>query len=157
MQRVFVLALEPSNVWLTLDPELFRVSPEDLEVVRKTRTGALISADIGKKYGWHIGDRIPLTSTTPQSNGSGTWAFDIVGMFTDHEVGEAGFIVTDYAYLDEARAKDKRTVRKLPTALSCVGASGSHQVTGQNLAFSAGAANEVVRLSPMERLRLSVG
>jgi putative ABC transport system permease protein len=117
-QPVFVLAIEPSDIWLTLAPEVFSVSPRDLEALRTKRTGALISADIAKKYGWHVGDRIPLTSTTLQSNGSGTWDFDIVGMFTDHELGEARFIVTDYGYLDEARAHDKGTVRNFYVVIS---------------------------------------
>ena len=110
-QQVYVLAIEPRDVWLTLAPEIFKVQPSDLEALRRTRTGALISADIGKKYGWHVGDRIPLTSSTLQSSGSETWVFDIVGMFTDHEIGEAGFIVANYAYLDEARVLNKGTVR----------------------------------------------
>jgi putative ABC transport system permease protein len=110
-QPVFMLGLDSSKAWLTLIPEIFKVTPKDLEALQKTRTGVLISADIGKKYGWHIGDRIPLTSSTLQSNGSGTWTFDVVGTFVDHEPGEAGFIVGNYAYLDEARALNKGTVR----------------------------------------------
>ncbi|HTX23535.1 MAG TPA: FtsX-like permease family protein [Steroidobacteraceae bacterium] len=117
-QPVFVLGIETSDIWLTLVPEIFKVLPKDLEALRKTRTGALITADIGKKYGWRIGDRIPLTSTTLQSNGSGTWDFDVVGTFTDHEPGEAGFIVTDYTYLDEARALNKGTVRNFYVVVS---------------------------------------
>ncbi len=117
-QPVFVLAIDPIDLWRTLVPEIFWVPPKDLEALRNTRTGALISADIGKKYGWHIGDRIPLTSTTLKSDGSGTWDFDIVGTFTDHEFGEAGFIVANYAYLDEARASDKGTVRNFYVVIS---------------------------------------
>ncbi len=71
----------------------------------------LISADIGSKYGWHIGDRIPLTSPTLQANGSGNWVFEVVGMFTAHEIGQGGYIVANYNYLDEARAINKGTVR----------------------------------------------
>ena len=76
-------------MWLTLIPEIFHVQPKDLEALQKTRNGVLISADIGKKYGWRIGDRIPLTSSTLQENGSGTWTFDIVGTFTAHEISQA--------------------------------------------------------------------
>ena len=117
-QVVGVLAIEPSDAWLTLVPEIFTVSAEDLKALRKTRTGALITADIGKKYGWHVGDRIALTTSTLQSNGSGTWYFDIVGMVTDHEPGESGLIVTSYAYLDAARALDKGTVRNFYVVVS---------------------------------------
>jgi len=110
-QPVFALAIPPTHLWLTLVPEIFQVLPKDLEALEKTRNGALITADIGKKYGWHIGDRIPLTSNTLQTDGSGTWTFQIVGTVTDHEPGESGFIVVNYDYLDEARVLNKGTVR----------------------------------------------
>ena len=117
-QPVFVLALEKSSVWLTLVPEIFKVLPKDLAALQNTRTGALITTDIGRKYGWHIGDRIPLTSSTLQSNGSGTWVFDVVGTVTDHEPGEAGFIVANYDYLDDARVLNKGTVRNFYVVVS---------------------------------------
>lgn len=117
-QAVFVLALEKSDVWLTLIPEIFKVLPKDLEALQKTRNGVLITADIAKKYGWHIGDRIPITSNTLQTSGSGTWVFEIVGMMTDHEPGESGFIVTNYSYLDESRALNKGTVRNFYVVIS---------------------------------------
>ncbi|MGH8261274.1 MAG: ABC transporter permease, partial [Steroidobacteraceae bacterium] len=117
-QAVFVLFLRPTQEWLTLVPEIFEVRPKDLEALRRTRTGALITADTAKKYGWHIGDRIPLNSSTLQSNGSGTWYFDIVGTVTDHEPGESGLIVANYDYLDEARAHDKGTVRNFYAVIS---------------------------------------
>src|SRR5271168_861896 len=117
-ERVFVLAIQPTNLWVTLVPEIFQVLPEDIEALKKTRNGALITTDIGKKYGWHIGDRIPLTSNTLQVNGSGTWTLQIVGTVTDHESGEASFIVANYDYLDEARAFNKGTVRNFYAVIS---------------------------------------
>ncbi len=110
-EAVYVLTIRPSDVWLTLVPEIFQVQARDLEALRNTRNGALISADIGKKYGWKIGDRIPLTSTTLQSNGSRAWVFEIVGMFSARELGQGGYIVANYDYFDEARALNKGTVR----------------------------------------------
>lgn len=110
-EGVYVLGLEPSKAWLTLVPEILKVTPRDLDALHNTRNGALISADMGSKYGWHVGDRIPLTSPVLQANGSGTWVFEIVGVFTAHEVGQGGYIVANYNYLDEARAMNKGTVR----------------------------------------------
>lgn len=110
-QHVYVLAIDSTDVWLTLIPEVFQVSPRDLEALRTTRTGVLINADIASKYGWRVGDRIPLTSATLQGNGSGSWAFDVVGMFSAREMSQGGYIVANYAYLDEARALNKGSVR----------------------------------------------
>ncbi len=117
-QAVYALAISSTDLWETLDPKLFQVTHEDLQALEKTRNGALITADIAKKYGWHVGDRIPLTSNTLQSDGSGTWTFQIVGWVTDHEPGEAGFIVANYGYLDEGRVQNKGTVRNFYAVIS---------------------------------------
>jgi putative ABC transport system permease protein len=117
-QAVFALAVPPSDIWVTAVPTLFQILPKDLEALTKTRDGALITADIGKKYGWHIGDRIPLTSNTLKADGSGTWSFQIVGTLIDHEPGESGLIVINYAYLDEARVLNKGTVRNFYAIVS---------------------------------------
>jgi putative ABC transport system permease protein len=109
-QQVYVLAIPPSDFFRTVEPEIFTIQSRDLETLRETRTGLLITPDIGKKYGWHIGDRIPLITSTVQTNGSATWTFNIVGMFSDHERGEGSLVVANYYYLDEARALDKGTV-----------------------------------------------
>jgi putative ABC transport system permease protein len=109
-QAVYVLAIEPSDLFLTLAPETFSVQPKDLEALRKTRTGVLITADIAKKYGWHIGDKIPLTSSTLQSNGSATWTFDILGMVTFHNRDEGSWVFANYDYVDKPRAVNKGTV-----------------------------------------------
>ena len=109
-QVVYVLGIEPTDLWLTLIPEIFKILPADLQALRSTRTGVLITSDIAKKYGWKIGDRIPLASSTLRRDGTGNWAFDVVGTFTSHEPG-GGFIVGNYSYLDEARVSNKGTVR----------------------------------------------
>jgi putative ABC transport system permease protein len=110
-QPVFVLGIDPDDIWLTLVPEILKVAPRDLEALRKNRNGVLISPDISKKYGWKVGDRIPLTSAVLQKNGSGNWVFDAVGQFSAHEPGSDGYIVANYAYLDESRVANKGTVR----------------------------------------------
>lgn len=117
-QTVYVIAIPPSDVFLTIAPEIFTIRPEALEALRKTPTGLLITADIGKKYGWHVGDKVPLNSSTLQANGSPIWTFDIVGVFTDRERGEGSLVVANYYYVDEARAFDKGTVAHFYTILS---------------------------------------
>lgn len=109
-QPVYVLGIEPIELMRTILPEEFIVQPKDFEAMRKTRTGILITADIGRKYGWHIGDRIPVTSNLLQANGSATWIFDIVGMATLNNRDEGIYVFANYDYIDAARASDKGTV-----------------------------------------------
>jgi putative ABC transport system permease protein len=107
---VYVLGIPPSDLMRTILPEELIVQPKDLEALRKTRTGILITADIGRKYGWHIGDKVPLTSSTLQTNGSATWTFDIVGMVTFNNRDHGIYVFANYYYIDEARALNKGTV-----------------------------------------------
>ena len=80
------------------DPEpLFKVykeikiKPEYIEAMKKTRTGVLVGEPLAKKYGWKIGDRVPIgTSIWTTKQGSSTWMFDVVGTFDSSAYG-AGF------------------------------------------------------------------
>jgi putative ABC transport system permease protein len=103
-------------VWHTLLPAIslnqMTAPIKDLLALQNTRTGALITAAIGKKYGWHVGDRIPINSTTLKSNGSGSWVFDIVGVVPSSPQADNN-IVINYDYLDQARTVDKGTVALL--------------------------------------------
>ena len=114
-QGLYTLAIDPNDkAWLTESPEIFKVSPASLNALAKSRTGALVSAELEKKYGWKIGDQIPLLSpTTLQENGSDVWTFNVVGTYTLHELGGSGgdMIVINNAYLDEARYQDRGTVQ----------------------------------------------
>jgi len=59
-----------------------KIKPEYLDAMEKTRTGALVSEALAKKYGWKVGDHIPLgTSIWTLKTGGNTWYFDIVGTF----------------------------------------------------------------------------
>jgi len=109
-QPVAVLAIPPIDLMRTMLPDMFTFTAKDLEALRKTRTGILITADIGRKYGWRIGDKISLTSSTLQTNGSPDWTFDIVGTLTLHYGEEAMWVFANYYYIDEARAEGKGTV-----------------------------------------------
>jgi putative ABC transport system permease protein len=118
-ELVYALAIDPEDKdWLWVAPEIFKVTPEYLAALAKTRTGALVSLGFEKKYGWKIGDRIPLNSTTLQSNGSADWAFDIVGTFADHEMGSGGdFIVINNGYFSEARREGRGTARSFVVSI----------------------------------------
>jgi putative ABC transport system permease protein len=82
-----------------------KIKPEYIEAMAKTRTGALVSDALAAKYGWKVGDRIPIgTSIWTDKSGSNTWQFDIVGTFDASAYG-AGFpsFYFNYDYFDEAR------------------------------------------------------
>ena len=83
-----------------------KVEPEYLDAMEKTRTGALVRDTLAAKYGWKIGDRVPIgTSIWTQKSGSNTWEFDIVGTF-DASASGGGFpaFYLNQSYYAEAAA-----------------------------------------------------
>ena len=67
--------------WFDLHPE-FVIDPAELEAFARTRTGAVASAELAAKYGWEVGDRIPLQGQIyAMRDGSRLWEFDLVGTY----------------------------------------------------------------------------
>jgi putative ABC transport system permease protein len=107
----FQNARNPIPAFATDVPALFRIykemkiRPEYIEAMR-LRTGALISEPLAQKYGWKVGDRVPIgTSIWTKKDGASTWTFDIVGTFDASAYG-AGFpsFYLNFSYFDEASA-----------------------------------------------------
>ena len=90
----------------------YAIAPQYLEALKSHRTGALVKAELAEKYGWKIGDRIPLQSSIAQMSGTTDWAFDVVGILSDNDFGGGRYIIViNFAYFDEARALKKGTVQ----------------------------------------------
>jgi putative ABC transport system permease protein len=116
-QKVGLVAIRPDDGWL--DAFTFTIAPEYVAAFKKTRTGAIIREVLTKKYGWKVGDHIPLKSDVAQMDGSTDWTFDVVGTYTDSDVGGASdTLLINYAYFDEARVVGKGTVKHFNVAIS---------------------------------------
>lgn len=104
---VFSFPVEPEREF-SVFPEL-KISKEQLDAFIHTRTGAVIGADLARKYGWKIGDRVPLHSTIwTKPDNTSDWTFDVVGIYEnpDDRSQESAFFF-NYSYFDEARAFGK--------------------------------------------------
>jgi putative ABC transport system permease protein len=116
-QKLGVVAIRPDEGWLSAFT--FTIAPDYVAALRTMRTGTIIREGLAKKYGWKIGDHIPLMSTTAQMNGSTDWAFDVVGTYTDSDVGGGKeTLLVNYAYFDEARFAGRGTVNHFNVAVS---------------------------------------
>jgi len=116
-QGVGVVALTPEQDWPAAFT--FTIAPEYLAAFRKSRTAMLVRDLTAQKYGWKVGDRIPLKLPVAQQNGSNDWAFDVVGTFTDSDIGGGRYIViVSYPYLDEARLTGKGTLNHFNVAIT---------------------------------------
>jgi putative ABC transport system permease protein len=108
-QRLLVVALRPDDDWLSAFT--FDMAPAAAAALHGKRTGALAIQELAEKYGWKVGERIPLMSQIAQRNGSSDWSFELLGTFTDSDIGGGGDkIIINYDYLNEARAPRKDTV-----------------------------------------------
>ncbi|MBK7644824.1 MAG: ABC transporter permease [Planctomycetes bacterium] len=72
-------AVDPETCF-AMYPEM-KVPPEQLEALKATRTGCIIGDGLALKYGWKIGDAIPLIGALhPQPNDK-PWEFLVVGIY----------------------------------------------------------------------------
>lgn len=97
-------------------PEL-NISQAQIDAMRSTRAGVLIGRPLAKKYGWKVGDKIPVGTTLwTNLEGRNTWTFDVVGIFdaapkyAETSLG-SGFWF-NYDYWDEARRSDRHHVHQ---------------------------------------------
>ena len=99
----FSYAVSPN--YLDVYPEI-KLSPQQRKAFDETRTGVVIGPLLAKKYGWKVGDKIPLQSAIfPQKNGDKTWQFDIVGIYRVGEGAANGMdqlFLLHWKYFDEA-------------------------------------------------------
>jgi len=97
--------------FFSLYPELV-IAPEQLQALINTRTGAIIGSELAKKYGWKIGDKVPLKSQIwTHKDGSYDWDFDIVGIFDwPGDANQAASFYFNYKYFDEGRAFSKGSI-----------------------------------------------
>ena len=116
-ERLIVVAVRPEDNWQ--DAFTFHLSPQADAAFRKNRAGALMSEDLAQKYGWKVGDRVPIKSSTQQHSGSADWTFEIVGTFTDTDVaGGRQKLLINFAYFDEARASGTGNVNHFNVAIT---------------------------------------
>ncbi|MGH9578446.1 MAG: ABC transporter permease, partial [Terriglobales bacterium] len=76
------------------------------------RTAAIAGRTIADKYGWKIGDRVPIQATVwRKADGTSTWEFELVGIYDGAQDGtDTTQFLFHYDYFDEARAFAKGQV-----------------------------------------------
>ena len=97
------IAVEPEP-YMKVYPE-YKLPPEQMKAWLEDRQGAIVGADLAKRFGWKIGDRIPIGATIWQPKGGGTtWEFNIAGIYDGEEGVDRTNFFFKYDYLDENRA-----------------------------------------------------
>ena len=99
---------EPTNILTTLAVDLdsfaqiypeFKLGPGQLEAWKADRQGAIVGKDLAARYGWKIGDRVPLTSAIYQPKDP--WQFNIAGIYDGEIALDKTQFYFRYDYLEE--------------------------------------------------------
>jgi putative ABC transport system permease protein len=103
------IAVEPEE-FMAIYKE-FRLPPEQMKAWLGDRQGAIAGRALADRFGWKVGDRIPIQATIWQPKGGGrTWEFNLVGIYE----GDPGVDTTQfffrYDYLNENRAQGEGLV-----------------------------------------------
>jgi putative ABC transport system permease protein len=109
---------DPKNFFATIpvDPESFldvyREYPISDATRREwlaTRNGAIVGETLMRKFGWNVGDTIPLTSPIwGQPEGASAWDLRIVGTYsTTKKGGDTSSLYFRWDYFDEGKVEQK--------------------------------------------------
>jgi len=102
--QVFTFAVDPER-YHDVYPEW--VMPEEQwKAFEHTRTAMVAGKQLADKYGWKVGQKIPLSSNIyPQKGGSKSWAFDLVGIYDGKDESwkkQTNAVFINHDYFDEA-------------------------------------------------------
>ena len=100
------IAVIPAE-FLGMYPE-FLLPDAQKEAFLKTRTSAIVGRKTADRYGWKVGDRIPLTATFMTGKDGNNWTFDLVGIYDGQypETDTTTFYFR-HDYMDENRVWGK--------------------------------------------------
>lgn len=104
------MAVRPQEL-LRMYPE-YVLSGEAREAWMRTRDGAVVGRRSAERFGWRVGDRIPLQPTVwRKKTGGPAWEFELVGIYDGANKGtdDTNFFFR-YDYLEEARSYGKGLV-----------------------------------------------
>lgn len=82
-----------------------RIAPQALERFAATRNGAVASAALARRFGWRVGEVIPLESRLyPKSDGSTAWPLTLVGTFDYADGQDTELLLFQYEHYNESAA-----------------------------------------------------
>jgi len=142
--QVFTFAV--SDNYLDVYPEV-EVDAAERSAFDATADGILAGEMLMKKYGWKVGDRIPLQSQIfPNKEGSKNWSFQIVGTMKskDSKAFQSGMIVLHWKTFDEttpynrgqvgwyiSRVADVNESDRIAKAIDALSANSDHETKTQ--------------------------
>ena len=144
--QVFNFAVD--NNYVDLYPEM-DVSAAERKAFDDTRTGVLVGEKLAKRFGWKVGDKIPMQSTIfPNRQGDKNWNFDVVGIIHSKDKKAGAFfdamMLLHWKYFDETtpynqgnvgwyvtRVTDVNQADRVAKAIDAISANSDHETRTQ--------------------------
>jgi putative ABC transport system permease protein len=96
------IAVEPEP-FLTIYAE-YILPPEQRAAWLDDRQGAIVGRDLANRFGWKVGDRVPLQGTIFRPKQGDVWEFNISGIYDAPDGVDKTQFFFRYDYLDENRS-----------------------------------------------------
>jgi putative ABC transport system permease protein len=125
----------------------YEVPPDQLKAFQQTRTGAIVGASLAKKFGWKIGDTIPLQATIFPRNGSNDWPLQLKAIFhvkDKKNLGAENQLMMNWKYFDESndyiksqvswytvQLADASQASRVARAIDAISANSDHETKSQ--------------------------
>ncbi|MEW6643398.1 MAG: FtsX-like permease family protein [Pseudomonadota bacterium] len=108
---LMTLAVDPATYFDVYSRDL-AIAPDALQTFVRERTSAVVGEKLAQKWGWKVGDRIPIGSNIfSQKSGGTSWDVTIAGIVTGKTAEiDTNFLLLQFAYFDETRSFGKDTV-----------------------------------------------
>ena len=159
-----------TDTFFNLYPE-YVVPPAQMKAWQADRTGAIAGRDLAQRFGWKIGDKIPILGTIfTHKDGSRMWDFTLDGIY---EPGKKGVDATQfffhYDYLKEAsrnggdlvgwytiRIADPNRADEIAKRIDALFANSPYETkTSTEKAFAQSFANQIGNISAIVRYVVS--
>ncbi|MFI4969039.1 MAG: ABC transporter permease [Lysobacterales bacterium] len=142
--QIFTFAVSPN--YLDIYPEV-EVAPAERKAYDADLNGILAGEVIVKKYGWKVGDKIPLQSQIfPNKEGSKNWNFNLAGVMhsKDGRAFQSQMIILHWKNFDEttpyshgqvgwyiSRVADVNQSDRIARAIDALSANSDHETKTQ--------------------------
>jgi len=102
--QIAAFAVEAPTFFQVYDE--YQLTPEEKQTFLQDRTSVIVGQMIAERYGWKVGDTIPMRSNiwTRKDNGGNSWPMKIAGIYRATN-GDNQSMYFHYDYLNESRAE----------------------------------------------------
>lgn len=132
--------------YLDLYPE-FKLPEAQRKAWEADRQGAIVGETLARKFGWKVGDTIPLQATIFPTKGSNDWTFKLDGIFRiddEKRKGQEQMLLFHWDYFDEAndyvkgrvgwyiiQLDDAGAANRVSRAIDALSANSDHETKTQ--------------------------